>query len=364
MTKTRKDWLKWVAAGFALVATASAEYELARAIGMNQWIAAAVPGALDAYAVRALRAHREVLTAVLAMVGVNASSHLVTAGVLHVGWPLITAVSAIAPLVLWRVHALSTPSEARARVLWAEGDEHERVPDDPGTPGEREHPEHATGTVSVPAAPEHAPCPCEHATGTDDETLCVCSYSCSRSCDAPGTFDEHAEEAVSVASTHTSTCVLCWHEVPFLAMAEHVKREHPVASTDGPWTGTHPFPYQWDEHGAGAPVLRLVPDPPDTDEHIARDKEFYDVAARVLGIVPESSTPSADDGFTNTVMEHVLSGVLLPSDTAFVERARVLMGQGTGVPTVRAIKSELGVGTPRAQRLCAALTIEHEGSTS
>jgi len=100
------------------VATASAEYELARAIGMNQWIAAAVPGALDAYAVRALRSHREVLTAVLAMVGVNAASHLVTAGVLHVDWILITAVSAIAPLVLWRVHALSTPGEVRERALW------------------------------------------------------------------------------------------------------------------------------------------------------------------------------------------------------------------------------------------------------
>ena len=113
-----KDWLKWVAAGFALAATASAEYDLARAIGMNEWIAVAVPGALDAYVVRALRAHREVLTAVLAMVGVNAASHLVTAGIMPVDWRLITAVSAIAPLVLWRVHALSTPGEARRRVLW------------------------------------------------------------------------------------------------------------------------------------------------------------------------------------------------------------------------------------------------------
>lgn len=114
----RKDWLKWVAACFALVATASAEYELARAIGMDEWVAVAVPGALDAYVLRALRAHREVLTAVLAMVGVNAASHLLTAGHLYLDWPLITAVSAIAPLVLWRVHALGTPGEARRRALW------------------------------------------------------------------------------------------------------------------------------------------------------------------------------------------------------------------------------------------------------
>jgi len=133
-----KDWLKWTAAGFALIATASAEYELARAIGMHPWIAAAVPGALDAYVVRALRAHREVLTAVLAMVAVNAASHLVTASVLSMGWPLITAVSAIAPLVLWRVHALGTPGEARKHVLWTG-----RLP--------KHTPEH-TGTVNVPEA--------------------------------------------------------------------------------------------------------------------------------------------------------------------------------------------------------------------
>jgi hypothetical protein len=345
MTKTGRDWLKWVAAGFALVATASAEYELARAIGMNQWIAAAVPGALDAYAVRALRAHREVLTAVLAMVGVNASSHLVTAGVLHVGWPLITAVSAIAPLVLWRVHALSTPSEARARVLWGEHqDEHGNVlgyssPEAGVTVG-GPHPdptlwtEH-TGTVSVPAAPEHAPCPCEHVTGTDDETLCMCSMACSRACGESGTFDEHAEQAVS------------------------------VASTDGPWTGTHPFPYQWDEHGAGTPVLRLVPDPVPVT---ATSTDLFapgvhDYLSDVLGIADKVSTPSTVHDYVGTVHDHVSTGVLIPYDTGFMERARVLMGQSTGVPTVRAIKSELGVGTPRAQRLCAALTIEHEGST-
>ncbi len=166
-TWLRGDWLKWVAAGFALVATASAEYELARAIGMNQYIAAAVPGALDAYVVRALRAHREVLTAVIAMVAVNAASHLVTAGLLPVEWQLITAVSAIAPLVLWRVHALGTPGEWRERKIW--DTEHMSTPQEPGT-------------VSVPEA-EHkslAACPCEH--GRSEWDLCVCLYSCSVPC--------------------------------------------------------------------------------------------------------------------------------------------------------------------------------------
>jgi hypothetical protein len=104
------DYLKWAALIAALVATASAEYELARAVGFNEWVAAAVPGALDIYTVRALRAHRDVLAAVAAMIGVNAASHLVTAGLLPVNVPLVVAVAAIAPLVLWRVHSLATPT--------------------------------------------------------------------------------------------------------------------------------------------------------------------------------------------------------------------------------------------------------------
>ncbi|MFF9285237.1 hypothetical protein [Streptomyces griseosporeus] len=102
-----RDYLKWGALAAALVATASAEYDLARAVGFNQWVAAAVPGALDIYTIRALRAHRDVLAAVLALILVNSASHLVTVGLLPVDWPLVVAVAAIAPLVLWRVHRLA-----------------------------------------------------------------------------------------------------------------------------------------------------------------------------------------------------------------------------------------------------------------
>jgi hypothetical protein len=104
----KHDYLKWGALVAALVATASAEYELARAVGFNQWVAAAVPAALDLYTVRALRARREVLAAVAAMILVNAASHLVTTGLLPVNVWLVVAVAAIAPLVLWRVHSLGT----------------------------------------------------------------------------------------------------------------------------------------------------------------------------------------------------------------------------------------------------------------
>ncbi|MFA3877557.1 hypothetical protein ABS735_28425 [Streptomyces sp. MMCC 100] len=125
------DYLKWGALAAALVATASAEYDLARAVGFNQWVAAAVPGALDIYTVRALHAHRDVFAAVAALIAVNAASHLVTTGLLPVDVWLVVAVAAIAPLVLWRVHRLADtpePEAAEVRDEYALEPEAEPVP--------------------------------------------------------------------------------------------------------------------------------------------------------------------------------------------------------------------------------------------
>jgi hypothetical protein len=103
----RKDPLLWAALLAALAVTASAEYELARAAGFGMYVAGGVPAALDVYAVRALRARRDVAAVVVAMVAVQAAAHLVAAGLLAVSVPLVVAVSSIAPLVLWRVHTLA-----------------------------------------------------------------------------------------------------------------------------------------------------------------------------------------------------------------------------------------------------------------
>ncbi|HEY6020807.1 MAG TPA: hypothetical protein VIY48_13195 [Candidatus Paceibacterota bacterium] len=239
----RGDWLKWVAAGFALAATASAEYELARAIGMDKVIAAAVPGALDAYVVRALRAHREVLTAVLAMVGVNAASHLVTAGVLAVDWRLITAVSAIAPLVLWRVHALGTPGQWRARKIWGVP-KHVAVPDPDG---------HASTPVTgcVLAHPEcagHDACTVYEKPSTD-------------------TFEEHASTALGVLDYVPRE----WVTPP---VPEHIP--DPVPGWDG--TVTEHVPEKRER------VLKAVPDLPDGYVHagLRPGDDAYLEQARVL----------------------------------------------------------------------------------
>ncbi|MGC9473253.1 hypothetical protein ACP4I1_03710 [Streptomyces sp. WG4] len=108
----KRDPLAWAALAAALAVTASAEYALARAAGFGEWTAATLPAALDIYAVRALRARRDVAAAVAAMIATNAAADLVAAGLLPVDWPLVVAVSAIAPLVLWRVHRLADHAEA------------------------------------------------------------------------------------------------------------------------------------------------------------------------------------------------------------------------------------------------------------
>ncbi|MGW3330271.1 hypothetical protein ACWDF9_06950 [Streptomyces rubiginosohelvolus] len=113
----KKDPLVWGALAAVLVVLASAEYDLARACGFGKYVAAGVPAALDIYAIRALRAKRDVLIVVAALVAVNAASHLVSAGLLPVDWPLVVAVSAIAPLVLWRVHRLSEPAAEPPEVV-------------------------------------------------------------------------------------------------------------------------------------------------------------------------------------------------------------------------------------------------------
>ncbi|MFF2525918.1 hypothetical protein [Streptomyces liangshanensis] len=102
----KKDWLLNGSLVAVLVVLASAEYQLARACGFGTYVAAAVPVALDLYVIKALRVRRDIAAAVLALIAVNAASHLVTASVLPVRWPLIVAVSSIAPLVLWRIHRL------------------------------------------------------------------------------------------------------------------------------------------------------------------------------------------------------------------------------------------------------------------
>lgn len=112
VTKTRSDGILWAQLGCALVITAHAEYTLAVATSVNEYVALALPGALDLYVIRALQKHRDVFPAVLVMVGAVISSHLVAAGMLQVSWVLVSAVGALAPLLVWRGHKLRVQASA------------------------------------------------------------------------------------------------------------------------------------------------------------------------------------------------------------------------------------------------------------
>lgn len=129
MKMTSAPALAWVRAhpilagalACALVGTFHAEYTLATSTNVNKWVALAVPGALDLYVIQALRVHRDVAAAVLAMVAANITSHLIVAGLYptDVRWQVgvTAAVGAVAPGIVWRVHSLER-TRTRAELLW------------------------------------------------------------------------------------------------------------------------------------------------------------------------------------------------------------------------------------------------------
>lgn len=128
-----RDPILWGAVGFALASTAYAEYNLAVQLGANEYIAVAVPGALDLYVLRALQVRRDVFLAVLAMVAANVTWYLVHSGDVPVTWQLRSAVGALAPLILWRVHSLKY-TRNRREPLWGRPRPAESTPGytDPG----------------------------------------------------------------------------------------------------------------------------------------------------------------------------------------------------------------------------------------
>lgn len=101
--------LRWVALGAAALLTAYGEFELMTAIGITPWLAWLAPVGLDVYAYCAFAAGRraDVRAALTLMISCQALAHLLAAGVIPTHWSLVIAVSAVAPVVCWRVHHLA-----------------------------------------------------------------------------------------------------------------------------------------------------------------------------------------------------------------------------------------------------------------
>lgn len=139
----------------AFVLTASAEYSVAVAMHFGTWVSYAFPVAVDAYVLAAVRTRREVPAAITGMVAVNVLAHLVNADLVPVTVWTVSALSTVAPVIVWRVHHLM---DARA-----DGDAVET-----GTAGDTAVPEYAeTGTdvvsfdtagdtADTPTVPEYA----------------------------------------------------------------------------------------------------------------------------------------------------------------------------------------------------------------
>ncbi|MWA08783.1 hypothetical protein [Streptomyces sp. BA2] len=148
--------------------TASAEYNLARAIGSPVPVAVLLPLALDVYVVAAIRRNRgrDIALSLLLMGVAQVSAHLLESRVVVVSVPLVVAVSLLIPLVIWRVHALAVlPQKLQAKTGTAPGTEPaptvERVPvpDAPPVPVAEPVLTLAASRPELDAVPDSVPAP-------------------------------------------------------------------------------------------------------------------------------------------------------------------------------------------------------------
>ncbi|WP_244317951.1 hypothetical protein [Streptomyces chryseus] len=109
----KKVWTAapWVALAAGVGLAASGEYELARMVGINQYVAPLLPVSIDVYCVTAFRAKKDIPYALALMASANVvfhlseQAHLVPEGG-SAPWQLTTFVVLIFVAVIWRVHTL------------------------------------------------------------------------------------------------------------------------------------------------------------------------------------------------------------------------------------------------------------------
>lgn len=107
-------WLVRLSVAAGVVWTAVSEWQLARIIGAPSWVAPALPLAIDAYVVAAVRAGRrpDLAFALTIMSCAQIAARLLDAGQVQVSVTLVAFVSILVPLTIWRVHALADSDHA------------------------------------------------------------------------------------------------------------------------------------------------------------------------------------------------------------------------------------------------------------
>ncbi|MCT9078812.1 hypothetical protein [Streptomyces fulvoviolaceus] len=136
---TRK-WIRRASTASGLAYTAIAEYELARRLGARPPIAVMLPMSIDCYVIAALKWFKalDVALSLILMCAAQVAAHALEAGVVYVTLELVTVVSLLVPVALWRTHALArneddVPAEpTKLDVIQLEtSTEVERVPEAP-----------------------------------------------------------------------------------------------------------------------------------------------------------------------------------------------------------------------------------------
>lgn len=138
-----RTWLTRLSLAAGIAFTAHAEYDLARTLGADPFIAAMLPVSIDAYVVAALRWFRalDVTLSLALMSAAQIAAHALDAGVITVSFNLVVVVSLLVPVALWRTHALARGDHAQPVGV--------TTPSVPHTP--------APVVTSVPAVPDPLP---------------------------------------------------------------------------------------------------------------------------------------------------------------------------------------------------------------
>jgi hypothetical protein len=288
------------ALGCALVSTAHAEYTLATATDVNEWVALAVPGALDLYVIQALRVRRDVATAVLVMVAANVVSHLLVAGLYprDIWWQVgvVSAVGALAPVLLWRVHSLER-TRTRTELLWGV----------------------EAGAVSAPAPGAPA----------DDE------------CDEYGDPEAHPVEDDTEYTAPVWGPRIQWGA---LGPGAPAPAWVPGFHLDG-CDGVHPHEGPVNCAARASALTSTAPD------HVPADWSAQD-APPALALVPDLPAECA----AGAVHSETDGPVLEDSDYEYLPGAQEYVDK-YAKPSVRGLRRQLSIGQDRAERLLAHLGV-------
>lgn len=314
--RTPRDYLLYGALGCALVGTAHAEYTLAVAAHFNEYVALAVPGALDLYVLRALQQRRDVFVAVLAMVAANVTAHLLTAGVLHEHWAITSATGALAPLILWRVYSLKH-TRTRQELLW-----------------------------EAPAGAMSAPAPVAHSETYPDEV----QVHPNRTCDGCGRTWDQAHSESWWSGSRVCPSASAPDHVPADWMDAEYPETHPSAPHPCPLS--EPFLRPLDEEcsecgadwGDHPEVMRK------RAAHLLKYPDYRDPSAPHLRSVPDLPAEYAPGAVHS-------ESPLQENDLPFLPGAQEYVDQ-TERPSVRGIRRELKVGQDRAERLLTHLGVK------